>query len=78
MPTLPILFNTGDIEAGILNAIVFDDRMRLIAKPWRLSDISRELRRLLGTPDRAENARQDGTNGHSGSQLKAAESAATE
>ncbi len=53
IPTLPILFNTGDVEARVLAGIVFDDRMRLIAKPWRLAEVSSQIRFLLDQPELA-------------------------
>ncbi len=47
MPALPILFNTGDTEARVLAALRLDERMLVVAKPWRLAEISTRIRALL-------------------------------
>lgn len=47
LPALPIIFNTGDVEARSLREVVFDDRMALLAKPWRLDDLARTIRQLI-------------------------------
>ena len=47
MPNLPILFNTGDVEARVLSGVVFDERTLLVVKPWRLAEMSHQLRILL-------------------------------
>ena len=46
-PDLPILLNTGDMDAPALSSVSFDRHMALLGKPWRLSDLSRTLRRML-------------------------------
>ncbi len=47
MPALPILFNTGDTEARVLATLRLDERMLVVAKPWRLAEISTRIRALL-------------------------------
>ena len=57
LPDLPIVFNTGDVEARVLTEVRFDDRMKLLAKPWRLAEMSRQLRDLLDASRREAFAR---------------------
>ncbi len=48
-PGLPVLLNTGNLEAPVLREIVLDDRTILMPKPWRLATLSRRIRDLLDT-----------------------------
>ena len=51
LPALPILFNTGDVQARVLATVTFDARTMLLAKPWRLAELSHQMRTLLDCPE---------------------------
>ena len=46
-PGLPVLLNTGNLDAPVLRDIVLDERTILVPKPWRLASLSRRIRDLL-------------------------------
>ncbi len=46
-PGLPVLLNTGNVEAPVLQNITLDERTILVPKPWRLASLSRRIRDLL-------------------------------
>ena len=61
LPDLPVLLNTGDIEAPPLRRLALDARTALLGKPWRIAELSRLLSAVMiarspAAPARAQSA----------------------
>ncbi len=46
-PGMPVLLNTGNLEAPVLRRIPLDERTVLLGKPWRLAALSSRLQAML-------------------------------